>query len=112
MQPTRGRAAFAVLATLALAGCGHSGVNRSPIPAAIHRIRHVIVVMQENRSFDNYFGTYPGADGIPRAVLEGTKDCNLDPRTGRCLLPYRDTRQVDVGGPHTAADAVADIDGG
>ena len=32
----------------------------------IEKIRHVIVVMQENRSFDSYFGTYPGADGIPR----------------------------------------------
>ena len=31
----------------------------------IHKIRHVIVIVQENRSFDSYFGTYPGADGIP-----------------------------------------------
>ena len=31
----------------------------------IHKIKHVIVIMQENRSFDTYFGTYPGADGIP-----------------------------------------------
>src|SRR3954462_3963540 len=30
------------------------------------RIQHVIVIVQENRSFDTYFGTYPGADGIPR----------------------------------------------
>ncbi|GBD21384.1 Phospholipase C 3 [bacterium HR28] len=28
-------------------------------------IRHFIVLMQENHTFDNYFGTYPGADGIP-----------------------------------------------
>lgn len=28
-------------------------------------IKHVIYLMQENHSFDNYFGTYPGADGIP-----------------------------------------------
>src|SRR3954454_16902873 len=34
------------------------------IPAGIHQIQHVIVVQQENRSFDSYFGTYPGADGI------------------------------------------------
>ena len=33
--------------------------------AGIHKIRHVIIIMQENRSFDSYFGTYPGADGIP-----------------------------------------------
>ncbi len=28
-------------------------------------IKHLVVVMQENHTFDNYFGTYPGADGIP-----------------------------------------------
>ncbi len=28
-------------------------------------IRHLVVLMQENHTFDNYFGTYPGADGIP-----------------------------------------------
>jgi phospholipase C len=37
------------------------------VPAGIHKIKHVIIVMQENRSFDSYFGTYPGADGIPMA---------------------------------------------
>jgi phospholipase C len=28
-------------------------------------IRHLIFIIQENHSFDNYFGTYPGANGIP-----------------------------------------------
>jgi phospholipase C len=28
-------------------------------------IKHLVVLMQENHTFDNYFGTYPGADGIP-----------------------------------------------
>jgi phospholipase C len=31
-------------------------------------IEHFIVLMQENHTFDNYFGTYPGADGIPEGV--------------------------------------------
>ena len=34
-------------------------------PTGIHKIKHIIVITQENRSFDSYFGTYPGADGIP-----------------------------------------------
>ena len=29
-----------------------------------HRIKHVFVIFQENRSFDHYFGTYPGVDGL------------------------------------------------
>jgi phospholipase C len=28
-------------------------------------INHFIYIIQENRTFDNYFGTYPGASGIP-----------------------------------------------
>ena len=28
-------------------------------------IEHFIFIIQENHSFDNYFGTYPGANGIP-----------------------------------------------
>jgi phospholipase C len=28
-------------------------------------IKHFVVLMQSGHSFDNYFGTYPGADGIP-----------------------------------------------
>ena len=35
------------------------------VPSGIHKIKHVIVIMQENRSFDSYFGTYPAAVGIP-----------------------------------------------
>lgn len=27
-------------------------------------IKHVVVIVQENHSFDNYFGTFPGANGI------------------------------------------------
>jgi phospholipase C len=31
-------------------------------------IKHFVVLMQENHTFDNYFGTYPGADGFPYGV--------------------------------------------
>ena len=27
-------------------------------------IEHVVILIQENRSFDHYFGMYPGADGF------------------------------------------------
>lgn len=37
-------------------------------------IRHWFILMQENRSFDSYFGTMPGVDGLPAggAVNEAT----------------------------------------
>lgn len=31
-------------------------------------IQHLIFIVQENHSFDNYFGTYPGANGFPANV--------------------------------------------
>jgi len=32
------------------------------------KIQHIIFIVQENHSFDNYFGTYPRANGIPRGL--------------------------------------------
>ena len=66
--------------------------------------------MQENRSFDSYFGTYPGADGIPMQNGVPTV-CVNDPATGLCQAVSR-PQDLNGGGPHGAADAVADIDGG
>ncbi|HWT82278.1 MAG TPA: alkaline phosphatase family protein, partial [Candidatus Methylomirabilis sp.] len=73
--------------------------------------RHVIVIMQENRSFDSYFGTYTGADGIP--IKGGVPTvCVPDSQTGRCIRPYADHADVNGGGPHGETSAAADIDAG
>ena len=42
---------------------GVANSQNSSIP-----IDHFIFIIQENHSFDNYFGTYPGANGIPTGV--------------------------------------------
>ncbi len=77
----------------------------------IHKIRHVVVIMQENRSFDSYFGTYPGADGIPMRHGVPTV-CSVDPGTGICVKPFHDPHNRNAGGPHDHIDAVKDIAGG
>jgi phospholipase C len=77
----------------------------------IHLIKHVVVIMQENRSFDTYFGTYPGADGIPMANGKPTV-CVPDPAAGGCVAPFHNTSDKDSGGPHGAANAQVDIAGG
>src|SRR5438045_3581164 len=90
--------------------------QRAPAVAAtplrgIHKIQHVVVIMQENRSFDSYFGTYPGADGIPR--VDGVPTVclpTLDSR--RCVRPYHDRNDMNAGGPHSAPNAAIDIGGG
>ena len=77
----------------------------------IHKIKHIIIIMQENRSFDSYFGTFPGADGIP--MKNGIPTVAVpDPLTGRMVYPYHDTSDLNLGGPHNVVNAVADIDGG
>ena len=79
--------------------------------AGIHKIRHVVVIMQENRSFDSYFGTYPGADGLPRRNGRFTV-CVHDPKIGVCVYPFHDSRNRNSGGPHEHLDAMRDINGG
>jgi phospholipase C len=96
------------------AGTGGSGllcVGGGCAGAGIHKVRHVVVIMQENRSFDSYFGTYPGADGIPRRNGVPTV-CVPDPAAGTCVRPYHDTSDVNAGGPHGRVNGIADLNGG
>jgi len=67
--------------------------------------------MQENRSFDSFFGTYPGADGIPANNGQFTV-CVPDPRTGGCDKPFHDPSLVNGGAGHNLSNAITDVDGG
>lgn len=98
--------AISVLASPQAQTGGHSTTTNNSGDSGINKINHVIVIMQENRSFDHYFGTYPGADGIPANV------CVPDPKGGACVKPYHDQNDQNGGGPHSERNAIADIDGG
>jgi phospholipase C len=77
----------------------------------IHKIKHVVIIMQENRSFDQYFGTFRGADGIPgMAGHRGSVPCIPDPQNtdGGCDRPFHDRSDENFGGPHTTKNAAAD----
>ncbi len=60
----------------------------------INNITHVIVIVQENRSFDHYFGTFPGADGFPRDA--NGHDRRLRSRSGGRPLPAAVPRHEPV----------------
>ncbi|HEX6061073.1 MAG TPA: alkaline phosphatase family protein, partial [Candidatus Limnocylindria bacterium] len=83
----------------------------SAVGSANGKIQHVVVIMQENRSFDSYFGTFPGADGIPMQNGVPTV-CVPDPKTSTCVQPFHDSADKNEGGPHGEANATADIAGG
>jgi phospholipase C len=86
-------------------------VDAAATTAGIHKIKHVIVVMQENRSFDSYFGTYPGADGIPVNKQGEPAVCMPDPGGG-CIRPHHDAADINADVPHSQITARADVDGG
>jgi phospholipase C len=103
----------ALMVILIAAGCATSqpNGNASNGPQGIHKIKHIVIIMQENRSFDSYFGTYPGADGIPMKNGVPTV-CSPDPKTGQCVQPYHDPNVVNTGGGHGVGAALTDLDGG
>jgi phospholipase C len=104
-------AAGALLACAVAAACGDTTHPPASSLVGIHKIQHVVVIMQENRSFDSYFGTFPGADGLPtqRGAITA---CAPDPLTHACVAAYPDHRDVNFGGPHGRVAASVDRAGG
>src|SRR5689334_8616925 len=126
MRVARVAALLALAVVIAVAVASHSDSARSsPTDRAqfeasarthvrlsgIHKIKHVVIIMQENRSFDSYFGTYPGADGIPMANGRPAA-CVPDGLSGQCVAPYHNGSDVNHGGPHGRTAAFADVDSG
>lgn len=62
----------ATVGVLALAGCGSSNQSTAPPPPGIGNIKHIVVIMQENRSFNNLFMGFPGADTAQSGSNHGT----------------------------------------
>jgi phospholipase C len=75
-------------------------------------LQHLIFIVQENRSFDHYFGTFPGADGLPTDAHGHFTVCAPDPVTGRCARPFHESALINQGGPHAQPNSVNDVDGG
>jgi phospholipase C len=98
--------ALGVLGALWLLGACAPALAHAEEAEGIHKIKHVVMIMQENRSLDEYFGTYPGARGIPGGV------CVPDPENGGCVKPFHDPHDENHGGPHGTKAFEGDIDGG
>ena len=115
------RVAALVVCTLLVGACSSGGSSKSAGTvdpgtavslAGIHHIKHVVVIMQENRSFDNYFGTFPGADGIPMKNGKPTV-CVPDPVDEHVRRAVRRPRRRQRRRAARSAKAAQDdIDGG
>ncbi len=109
------QALIASLAVVAVAAIGWivaatTATRSSPPVQNIHKIQHVVIIMQENRSFDTYFGTFPGADGIP--MKDGVPTVCVPSQSGQCVRPFHDPNDRNHGGPHNSHAAIKDINGG
>jgi phospholipase C len=101
--------AFALLVGMSL------DVHAANLSEARRSVQHVIIIMQENRSFDNYFGTFPGADGLPRDSHGNFTTCVplslADPARG-CVRPFHDTSLYQGGSNHNYDGFLIDRDNG
>ncbi|MHB8235821.1 MAG: alkaline phosphatase family protein [Solirubrobacteraceae bacterium] len=105
-QPNSQQRTHVLLAALSAVAALAFGCSIAQAAQGIHKIEHVVMIMQENRSYDTYFGTYPGGNGIPRGT------CVPDPLRGGCVKPFFNREAKNAGGPHGETAAVADVDGG
>ena len=65
-----------LLAMTGVLGLAQADAMPSPSPPTTTPIKHVVVIFQENVSFDHYFGTYPDATnpaGEPRSSPRRTR---------------------------------------
>src|SRR5579884_2781920 len=94
---------------------GTSGRTNSNGTNTIHGIsrnnpiKHIVVIMQENHSFDNYFGTYPGDNGIP---VDACMPLHPKLQQPGCVKPYLTTNLTPKDLPHGWNAAVGDYDNG
>ncbi len=84
---------------------GTTGTGTTPTPACakITDIEHVVIFIQENRSFDHYFGSYPGVRGFndSSAAFQQPYPANTSSPPSGVLLPYHlDTTNTNAACTH------------
>src|SRR5689334_13318077 len=99
-----------------LAACSSSSPSSSEPPAA-SKIKHLVVMVQENHSFDAYFGAYCTAPaGTRPACTDGTACCEAapskEPGAGATAVALTDDENGTWDPNHTQACEVAEMNGG
>jgi phospholipase C len=76
------------------------------------RIHHVFIIYQENRSFDSYFGTFPGADNLATDEARAHGFSQYDPIGNQWIQPFRLTDPDLADADHSRLGLIAKADGG
>ena len=77
---------------------GEREVSTSTSETPVIGLDHIVVIYAENRSFDNLYGLFPGANGIPWGQ-DGPRPCLPTTKKTACVRPYHDPDDVNGGGP-------------
>ncbi len=97
-------AAATELAAVLLPGCGGGGASPGPsVCSKLTDIEHVIIFIQENRSFDHYFGSYRGVRGFSDQSLafqQPDPANTTDPPVGALLPFHLDTSKTNAACTH------------
>ena len=83
-----------------------AGGGSTPVPTKLTAIQHVVFIINENHTFDNYLGTFPGADGTATGLFSSGQRIPLSPMPDRypganlcngwdCSLQAIDTGKMD-----------------
>ena len=99
---------FSFVCALSLQGEAWGQNAAPPVPKSlgtgnITQIQHIIFILKENRTFDHYFGTYPGADGATAATISTGQVINI--------LHAPDPPPRDISG-HGWFDSITGTNGG
>jgi phospholipase C len=101
--------AVAQLASLGLHGCGGGSISFPTVPpnllacSKLSDIEHVVILLQENRSFDHYFGSYRGVRGFsdPSMAFQQPDPANTMNSPVGSLLPFHlDTATTNAACTH------------
>jgi phospholipase C len=107
------RRSYFVMLLAILASFGQWGrVQAASLPAGPQPktpIQHLVVLLQENHTFDNYFGTYPGADGFPPGTKMPINPNNL---SAGYEVPWHIGTYATTDLSHSAATFRDQYDGG
>ena len=87
--------AIAASVAAGLVGC----TTTQPSRAGLDRIQHIVIVYAENRSFDNLYGLFPGADGIAQATPEQYTQLDFDGKPLPHLPPVWKGKDPDPAFP-------------
>jgi phospholipase C len=98
----RVRPLAAIVGTVAIIGLGVAGISPPSGHATSTPIKHVVVIMEENHTFDNYFGAFPGVNNNPKGP--SGKPWGVPEPAASDPLPY------DLS--HSGPRAYGAIDGG